>query len=206
MAQDGTSENPDSVTFMKYQRWVLRTKLYYTVCTLLDTNMIIRLFQINHPVSVWDPSINFLEKTYVLIHFPLIVLFYHELTIRNGELNQFIVTCGIVSLIACITSMGFLLEKRWFAPALEFLRCLLFFAIEQTIWPVVEDNEFFDLHRIYLIRGIRLTYLVSSIGCGVLALSRLAFKLQERMQKKKQVWYTQLLSWSHQRLSNNLII
>jgi hypothetical protein len=104
---------------------------------------------------------------------------------RNGELNQFIVTCGIISLIASITSMGFLLEKRWFAPALEFLRCILFFTIEQTIWPVVDENEYFDLYRNFLIRSIRIIYLISSVGCAGLALSRFATKLKERIEKRK---------------------
>ena len=128
---------------------------------------------------------NLLEKAYVMIHFPLVILFYHELSMRNSSLNQFIVTCGVVSLLASMTSMGFILEKRWFAPLLEFVRCLLFFTAEQTIWPVVDSIHYFDLNRVLLIHSIRVIFLVSAVACAGLSLARIASKLHDRIQKKQ---------------------
>lgn len=115
---------------------------------------------------------NLIEKAYVLIHFPLVVLFYHELTMRNGILNQVIVTIGIIVLLLSITSLGFIMEKRWFAPLLEFIRCVAFFGAESYIWPVVESIDSFELHRILLIKLLRILYLTSLICCGIVSLVR----------------------------------
>jgi len=129
---------------------------------------------------------NLLEKAYVLIHFPLIIFFYHELSMRNQVLGQFLVTIGVVCLILSIASLGFIMERRWFAPFLELARCLFFFAAEQSIWPVVDSIELFDLHRVLLIRVIRIAFLVSSVGCAGLSLTRLTSILKQRMEKKTQ--------------------
>lgn len=136
---------------------------------------------------MWDPPLNLLEKAYTLIHFPLVVLFYHELTVRNGVLNQQIVTCGILVLLASLTSIGFLIEKRSFAPMLEFVRCILFFAAEQVIWPVVDEYEVFTLHRMLVIRAIRLMFLASAIGCALLSLSRISAKVSKYARDKKSL-------------------
>lgn len=134
---------------------------------------------------MWDPPLNLLEKGYTLLHFPLVVLFYHELTVRNGVLSQHVVTCGIVVLLASLTSLGFLIEKRWFAPMLEFVRCILFFAAEQMIWPVVDEYEVFTLHRKLVIHSIRFLFLGSAIACALLSLSRISGKVSDRVIKRK---------------------
>ena len=127
---------------------------------------------------------NLLEKAYTLIHFPLVVLFYHELSARNGVLSQPIVTCGILVLLASLTSLGFLIEKRWFAPMLEFARCIIFFAAEQVIWPVVDTYEIFSFHRILIIYSIRVMFLLSAIGCGLLSLTRISVRVAEHLSAK----------------------
>lgn len=115
---------------------------------------------------------NLAQKGYVLIHFSLVVLFYHELSMRNGVLNQFIVTIGIIVLLFSITSLGFILEGRWFAPATEFIRCAAFFGAGSYIWPVVESIDTFELHRILIIKLLRILYLTSVIICGIICLIR----------------------------------
>lgn len=131
-------------------------------------------FQIKRPVIVWDPVISFVDKVYVLIHFPLVVLFYHELTVRCNILNQTTVTMGIIVLLFSITSVGFILERRWFAYLMEFTRCLAFFAVECYIWPVVESIDSFELHRILLIKLLRVLYLSSIVYCGIGCLMQLS--------------------------------
>lgn len=61
---------------------------------------------------LWDPPMNLLEKFYVLWHLPIVIVFYHELTLRHAALTQFTVTCAIISLLFSITSVGFIMEKR----------------------------------------------------------------------------------------------
>lgn len=124
------------------------------------------------------------EKAYTLIHFPLVVLFYHELSARNGVLSQFVVTIGILVLLASLTSIGFLIEKRWFAPMLEFARCIIFFAAEQVIWPVVDTYEVFSLHRIFIIYWIRVMFLASAVGCGLLSLTRISVRVSDYVRRK----------------------
>ena len=140
--------------------------------------------QIQHPVTVWDPPMNLLEKAYTLVHFPLVVLFYHELSLRNGVLSQQLVTCGILVLLASLTSLGFLIEKRWFAPMIEFGRCIAFFAAEQALWPVVESIGTLGLQRQFVIHAIRLLFLVSAIGCALLSLSRVAGRVAQHLGRK----------------------
>lgn len=128
---------------------------------------------------------NLLEKAYVLIHFPLVVLFYHELSARNGVLSQPVVTGGIVVLLASLTSVGFLLEKRSFAPMLEFVRCMIFFAAERVIWPVVDTYEIFSFHRALIIYSIRVLFLLSAIGCGLISLSRISVRVSQYVRTKR---------------------
>ena len=128
-------------------------------------------------MTVWDPPLNLLEKAYTLVHFPLVVLFYHELTLRNGVLSQQTVTGGILVLLASLASLGFVIEKRWFAPMLECARCVAFFAAEQFVWPVIESYEVFALHRLFVIHAMRLLFLASATGCALLSLSRLATRV-----------------------------
>lgn len=128
---------------------------------------------------------NLLEKAYTLIHFPLVVLFYHELSARNGVLSQPVVTCGILVLLASLTSLGFLIEKRWFAPMLEFVRCIAFFAAEQVIWPVVDTYEVFSYHRILILYSIRMMFLLSAVGCGLLSLTRISARVSSYRSGKK---------------------
>lgn len=154
----------------------------------VDLSICLTLFsylQIERPVDLYDPPMNLLEKAYTLIHFPLVVLFYHELSMRNMVLSQQIITCGVIVLLLSLTSVGFLMEKRWFAPMLEFVRCLTFFAVEQMLWPVVESLEFFSFNRILLIYAIRITFLVSALGCGLVSLHRLSVWTVSRMNERK---------------------
>lgn len=64
-------------------------------------------------VTYWDPKMNLLEKAYVAWHIGIVIVFYHELTLRHTALNQFTVTCAIIALLYSITSIGFIMEKRY---------------------------------------------------------------------------------------------
>lgn len=136
-------------------------------------------------MAVWDPPMNWFEKIYVLLHFPLVVIFYHELSQRNGQLSQVIVTGGVIILLYSLSCMGFILEQRWYAPITECIRCLLFFAIEQILWPVVESIEGFDVNRLWIMYILRVSFLVSAMVCGLISLERIATHVRTWMKTQK---------------------
>ena len=128
---------------------------------------------------------NWLEKIYVLLHFPLVVIFYHELSSRNGQLSQVVVTGGVIVLLYSLSCMGFILEQRWYAPITECIRCLLFFAIEQILWPVVESIEIFDTHRLWIMYILRISFLTSAMICGLISLERIATRVRASLKARK---------------------
>ena len=65
------------------------------------------------PPQLFDPQISYFAKGYVIVHFAMILVFYHELTLRNAVFTQFLITCSIVALLFSITSIGFILENRY---------------------------------------------------------------------------------------------
>lgn len=58
---------------------------------------------------------------------------------------------------------------------LEAVRCLLFFAVEGSLLPVIEPvtTHFGGSSRDSLIFGIRVTFLISAIGCTICGLHNL---------------------------------
>lgn len=128
---------------------------------------------------------NWFEKIYVLLHFPLVVIFYHELSLRNGQLSQVVVTGGVIVLLYSLSCMGFILERRWYAPITECIRCLLFFAIEQILWPVVESIQVFDVHREWILYILRSSFLVSAMICGLISLERISSHVRISLKNRK---------------------
>lgn len=64
------------------------------------------------PAKLFDPQISYLAKAYVIVHFAMILFFYHELTLRNAVFTQYLVTCGVLAMLFSITCVGFILENR----------------------------------------------------------------------------------------------
>ena len=65
-----------------------------------------------NPPVLFDPPISLFAKCYVIIHFAMILVFYHELTLRSTQFTQFLVTFGVIALLFSITCIGFLMEGR----------------------------------------------------------------------------------------------
>ncbi|KAI1280674.1 Alkylglycerol monooxygenase [Halotydeus destructor] len=141
--------------------------------------------KIEYPVVLYDPRMTILEKVYILWHLPIIIVFYHELTLRHAILTQFTVTCGIIALLFSITSVGFIMEKRWFAPIVELTRCLAFFAVEQFLVPVMDSTEYFGSYRLMVLRTLRLTYLISATICAIVSLHTISVQLTAYVKEKK---------------------
>lgn len=64
------------------------------------------------PTVLFDPPISLFAKAYVIVHFAMVLVFYHELTLRNSQFTQFLVTIGVIALLFSITCIGFILEGR----------------------------------------------------------------------------------------------
>ncbi|XP_053206897.1 alkylglycerol monooxygenase-like [Panonychus citri] len=125
--------------------------------------------EIKHPVKYWDPQIPLLQKIYVIAHFGLVLLFYNELNLRKHSLTQFTITCGIISLLTSITTVGFLLEGRWFASFLELARCLAFLAAERYLLPIAAPLEHFGIYRETVLTGIRTAFKASAMLWAIVA-------------------------------------
>ncbi|XP_074599430.1 alkylglycerol monooxygenase isoform X3 [Brevipalpus obovatus] len=141
--------------------------------------------EIKHPVVYYDPKIPFLQKIYVIAHFALVLMFYNELNLRVSILTQFTITCGIIALLVSITSLGILLEGRWFAYLLEMARCLAFLVTERYLLPIHAPSVNMSVHRSTILFTIRLTFLASA---GLMALVTL-FKAFKRYKSLKQNFF-----------------
>lgn len=68
---------------------------------------------------------------------------------------------------------------------LELLRCLAFFGAEQLLIPVMDSTDYFGVYRLLVLQALRVTYLMSAIGCSLVSLSRLSTLLTERLARRK---------------------
>lgn len=90
------------------------------------------------PVKNYNPELNFLTNVYIVIHFALILFFYHELTIHQSGFSALVLNVGILSLIASITSLGLMLDNRWqYNGLFELIRCLLYFTFRRQIEEIM---------------------------------------------------------------------
>ena len=69
----------------------------------------------------------------------------------------------------------------------ELVRCLVFFAVEQILIPVMESSEYYDFgtYRLIVLRTLRLTYLISATACAIVSLSRIAVKLSKHVSVRR---------------------
>lgn len=93
------------------------------------------------PVNTYDPQISWLKNAYIIVHFAIILMFYHELTLFQHQFNASVVNVALFSLIASITSLGIILDnKRRYRNLLELVRCLLFFQARKSIIPIIDGG------------------------------------------------------------------
>ena len=82
-----------------------------------------------------------------MVHFGVLLLFYHELTLYQDEFSPFVLNIGVISLIASITTLGLMLDKkRRYDSLYELIRCLLFFQLSYIISPIIDHG----LERAYV--------------------------------------------------------
>jgi len=94
--------------------------------------------KIVRPINVYDPSLRQWQKAYVLVHFGMLLFFYHEITLYQDRFKALVINVGILVLIGSITSLGLLLDNRKRSVrAYELFRCVMFLMLRDQIMPIV---------------------------------------------------------------------
>ena len=68
--------------------------------------------ELKHPITYWNPPSNLLQNGYCIWHFAVVLLFYHELSICNEQISQWMRLISITAVLTSLTSLGFILENR----------------------------------------------------------------------------------------------
>lgn len=93
------------------------------------------------PIKQYNPEVRFWKNTYAVIHFALILFFYHELTLYQDKFSPLVLNIGVISLLASITTIGLMLDnKRRYNSVYELARCLLFFQARTPITKVFDHG------------------------------------------------------------------
>lgn len=91
------------------------------------------------PIDVYDPKISGWMNAYIVIHFSILLIIYHELTLAHDEFSPIIVNVGVIGLLGSLTCLGILLDnKHSFSGVFELTRCLLFFQLKQYLLPIFD--------------------------------------------------------------------
>ena len=129
--------------------------------------------KIVRPINCYDPKIKFWQNAYVVIHFALLLFFYHELTLHQDHFSPAIINLGVVGLLSSITTLGLILDnRRKFGDCYELIRCLLFFKCRSYIVPIVMhglERSGLDLSsRMYFIFAI---YALFAVSIGLITIN-----------------------------------
>lgn len=122
--------------------------------------------KIVRPVNSYDPQLSLWQNAYVVIHFAVLLLFYHELTLYQNQFSSATLNIGVFSLVASITTLGLMLDKKHdFNAIFELMRCVLFFQTSFYTMPIID----YGLER----SGIKFNYrmVVASFVYALFALS-----------------------------------
>lgn len=93
------------------------------------------------PVDVYDPKVGLMMNAYVVLHFLVLIILYHELTLAHDQYSPLIVNIGVFALLGSLTSLGILLDnKHSYSTAFELLRCLMFFQLKQFLLPILDSG------------------------------------------------------------------
>lgn len=120
------------------------------------------------PVYCYNPPLMFWLNSYVVIHFAILLLFYHELTLFQSKFQPVILGSGTLTLLGSITSLGLTLDNDYcYGATFELIRCLTFFQARKYIEPIIlhgfERANLSLHHQSTLISAIYLVFVLSSI-------------------------------------------
>lgn len=118
------------------------------------------------PVHRYNPPMRLWLNIYVVVHFGLLLLLYHELTLFQGGFKPLVLNAGIMALLGSITSLGLTLDNKYeYSAVFELLRCVAFFQVRKHIVPIVThglDRVALSLYlKTILISLIHLVFVLS---------------------------------------------
>lgn len=141
--------------------------------------------KIVHPVVPYDRKLSYWQNIYVVVHFGLLLLFYHELTLYQEEFRPSVLNIGVISLLFSIMSLGLMLDnKRWYSSLFELTRCLLFFKarywINSTLNYGLERAGFGPTSRIISLSLVHILFALSVLLITIYTLSKVLSKLSQK--------------------------
>lgn len=128
------------------------------------------------PIDVHDPKIGSLMNAYVVLHFFILLIIYHELTLAHDEFSPLIVNMGVLCLLGSLTSLGILLDNKYsYSAAFELVRCLLFLQLKSYLFPILDSglgrSGLSFSHRMIVVTSVHV-YFTLSVLFNSLALSK----------------------------------
>jgi len=150
------------------------------------------IFQLQHPVKYWSPVIPVWQSMYAIYHFALVLIFRDLLSTNHHSMPQTMVTFCIIALLISITSIGFLLENRKFAPHFEILRCISFLYFSHKFIPLMQSDLKLILHTL-------LNY--SFIFSSILFLIVIIFNLKQELNSSLVFGIFEKMNDRHRKIS-----
>lgn len=86
--------------------------------------------EIEYPVEKYNTGLPLWGNIYIMVHGVVFLMAFQELTSKYMLLSEGNVLGSVLFLLFTITTIGFLIDNKRFAPHLELLRCLAFLAID----------------------------------------------------------------------------
>ncbi|KAL8591133.1 hypothetical protein ACOMHN_063757 [Nucella lapillus] len=129
--------------------------------------------EVTYPAEKYDSGLPWWGNLYVLVHFALLSLANSLTTLHRKEMGAVNIVTFIVFCLFTFTSFGALFDNKQFAPAMEFLRCVVCLAVAQAFQPI--SMQLTWLTPVYAL------YFLSAVFWGVVTLS----KFQLRVHQKK---------------------
>lgn len=122
--------------------------------------------KIVRPINSYNPQLNRWQNFYVIVHFGLLLLFYHELTLHQYQFSPAFVNIGVIALLTSIISLGLMLDnKHRYSTIYELTRCILFLLARQSISTILDqglERTGINYHyRTVAISAIQILFLLS---------------------------------------------
>ncbi|XP_076351490.1 alkylglycerol monooxygenase-like [Tachypleus tridentatus] len=131
---------------------------------------------VHAPIDRYNPHLPTWCKVYVLVHFSLILVAFMELADRDGSFNQLTVICGLMYCMLSLTSFGLIMDKKYWAPLVEFARCLLYYTVDLYFLPSEESSYY------VFIMALRAVFLFSALLWTLFLVQVVSLKFHKKIK------------------------
>jgi alkylglycerol monooxygenase len=97
--------------------------------------------KLKQPIVPYDPPLSAWKKLYVVAHFGILLLFYHELTLHQKEFPVPVLNAGVLALLVSIISLGLILDGKRYCAVYELVRCLMLIQARHYLIPVISRTQ-----------------------------------------------------------------